>query len=270
MMYTDLPPHVRCYTPMRESKEPGQKLTNVSAVGVACQHDTSPLADSRMEVPLELPKFPRFRSPRGNEACVDEQKEVDWPSFGAGSVKGNTSTMPVLTDCVSLEMLPFTGLVTSDKNEYMSSLIQGHQPIDRTAPSSSADKAKETALCRSDDETIDAEISSGDDSKVTTNKPDDENARRQLEANWQNVAYLDRHYQRGILPMIPKSFSSLPEILSSNSVNLWYFQYFINNTSRLLVGHDCPSNPFRTILPKSISPPHPLEFVMFSNRNNCG
>lgn len=59
------------------------------------------------------------------------------------------------------------------------------------------------------------------------------------------------YYRRPISIRLSESLPPLPDLLKTNPINLMYFHHFINNTARLLVAHDCPENPFRTILPAS-------------------
>ena len=69
------------------------------------------------------------------------------------------------------------------------------------------------------------------------------------------------YYRRPVSIRLSESLPPLPDLLKTNPMNLMYFHHFINNTARLLVAHDCPENPFRTIIPASkcfspISPQH--------------
>ena len=69
------------------------------------------------------------------------------------------------------------------------------------------------------------------------------------------------YYRRPVSIRLSKNLPPLPDLLKTNPMNLMYFHHFINNTARLLVAHDCPENPFRTIIPASkcfspISPQH--------------
>ena len=59
------------------------------------------------------------------------------------------------------------------------------------------------------------------------------------------------YYRRPVSIRLSKSLPPFPDLLKTNPINLMYFHHFINNTARLLVAHDCPENPFRTILPAS-------------------
>ena len=59
------------------------------------------------------------------------------------------------------------------------------------------------------------------------------------------------YYRRPISVRLSESLPPLPDLLKTNPINLMYFHHFINNTARSLVAHDCPENPFRTILPAS-------------------
>ncbi|KAI9728939.1 MAG: hypothetical protein M1828_000024 [Chrysothrix sp. TS-e1954] len=58
-------------------------------------------------------------------------------------------------------------------------------------------------------------------------------------------------YYAGPVPIrIPPSLQPLPDLLRENPMNLLYFHHFLNHTARILVPHDCPDNPFRSILPQ--------------------
>lgn len=61
------------------------------------------------------------------------------------------------------------------------------------------------------------------------------------------------YYATPVPIRIPKSLEPLPPTLLENPMNLLYFHHFLNHTARILVPHDCPENPFKTILPKSKS-----------------
>lgn len=58
-------------------------------------------------------------------------------------------------------------------------------------------------------------------------------------------------YASPILVEVESNLEPLPAMLLDNQMNLLYFHHFINHTARVLVPHDCPENPFRTILPQS-------------------
>ncbi|KAL8951251.1 MAG: hypothetical protein Q9222_002753 [Ikaeria aurantiellina] len=45
--------------------------------------------------------------------------------------------------------------------------------------------------------------------------------------------------------------SSLPDALRDRPTDLFYFHFFLDNTARLLVSHDCEDNPFRKVLPRT-------------------
>ena len=53
---------------------------------------------------------------------------------------------------------------------------------------------------------------------------------------------------------ISTSLLPLPPLLLQNPMNLMYFHFFIEYTARILVPHDCPANPFKTVLPQSTKP----------------
>lgn len=59
------------------------------------------------------------------------------------------------------------------------------------------------------------------------------------------------YYSTPVPIKIPRKLEPLPTTLSENPMNLLYFHHFLNHTARILVPHDCPENPFKTILPKS-------------------
>jgi hypothetical protein len=60
------------------------------------------------------------------------------------------------------------------------------------------------------------------------------------------------YYASPVPIKIPRKLEPLPRTLSENPMNLLYFHHFLNHTARILVPHDCPENPFKTILPKSL------------------
>ena len=62
-----------------------------------------------------------------------------------------------------------------------------------------------------------------------------------------NVSY----YVENLPVRISKALLPLPTLLTKNPMNLMYFHFFIEFTAKILVPHDCPANPFRTILPQS-------------------
>lgn len=51
------------------------------------------------------------------------------------------------------------------------------------------------------------------------------------------------------------ALSSLPASLRQRPIDMFYFRFFTDNTARLLVSHDCDSNPFRSVLPRSTCAP---------------
>lgn len=63
------------------------------------------------------------------------------------------------------------------------------------------------------------------------------------------------YYAKPVAIRIHKSLEPLPQKLMENPMNLLYFHHFLNHTARLLVPHDCEQNPFRNVLPQSISSP---------------
>lgn len=73
-----------------------------------------------------------------------------------------------------------------------------------------------------------------------------------------NVARGGRgYYATPVTVAIPRSLGTLPSELTENPMNLLYFHHFLNHTARILVPHDCSENPFKSILPQSMS----LNFV---------
>jgi hypothetical protein len=58
------------------------------------------------------------------------------------------------------------------------------------------------------------------------------------------------YYAEPVLIHIPRALEPLPAELVENQMNLLYFHHFINHTGRILVPHDCPENPFRSVLPQ--------------------
>ncbi|PGG97119.1 hypothetical protein AJ80_09739 [Polytolypa hystricis UAMH7299] len=57
------------------------------------------------------------------------------------------------------------------------------------------------------------------------------------------------YYARPVPINIPRYLVPLPSTLLQNPINLLYFHHFLNHTARILVPHDCPSNPFACVLP---------------------
>jgi hypothetical protein len=71
------------------------------------------------------------------------------------------------------------------------------------------------------------------------------------------------YYAQPVPIKIPKQLEPLPEELLRNQMNLLYFHHFINHTGRILVPHDCPDNPFRSVLPQmAVRNPHLLHLVL--------
>jgi hypothetical protein len=70
-------------------------------------------------------------------------------------------------------------------------------------------------------------------------------------ANKDTVFAMGGYYSSQVPIKIPRKLEPLPATLSENPMNLLYFHHFLNHTARILVPHDCPENPFKTILPKS-------------------
>ncbi|KAF2842795.1 hypothetical protein M501DRAFT_924948 [Patellaria atrata CBS 101060] len=59
----------------------------------------------------------------------------------------------------------------------------------------------------------------------------------------------DGYYAKPVPVRIPKSLEPLPARLLEKPMNLLYFHHFLNHTARILVPHDCASNPFRSTFP---------------------
>ncbi|KAJ9605223.1 hypothetical protein H2200_010613 [Cladophialophora chaetospira] len=71
------------------------------------------------------------------------------------------------------------------------------------------------------------------------------------------------YYASPVPIKIPRKLEPLPRTLSENPMNLLYFHHFLNHTARILVPHDCPENPFKTILPKmAIDNPNLLNLLL--------
>ncbi|GAB7353280.1 hypothetical protein MBLNU459_g3785t1 [Dothideomycetes sp. NU459] len=58
------------------------------------------------------------------------------------------------------------------------------------------------------------------------------------------------YYAQPVPIKIPKELEPLPEYLTESPMNLLYFHHFLNHTARILVPHDCPDNPLKSILPR--------------------
>jgi hypothetical protein len=59
------------------------------------------------------------------------------------------------------------------------------------------------------------------------------------------------YYATPVPIKIPRKLEPLPKTLQENPMNLLYFHHFLNHTAKILVPHDCPENPFKTVLPRS-------------------
>jgi len=71
------------------------------------------------------------------------------------------------------------------------------------------------------------------------------------------------YYASPVPIKIPKKLEPLPKTLTDNPMNLLYFHHFLNHTARILVPHDCPENPFKTILPKmAVDNPNLLNLML--------
>jgi hypothetical protein len=60
------------------------------------------------------------------------------------------------------------------------------------------------------------------------------------------------YYARPVPIRIPLDLEPLPAQLSESPMNLIYFHHFLNHTARILVPHDCPDNPMKGTLPRSM------------------
>ncbi|KAK6430889.1 hypothetical protein LTR95_012952 [Oleoguttula sp. CCFEE 5521] len=58
------------------------------------------------------------------------------------------------------------------------------------------------------------------------------------------------YYDKPVPVRVPRALEPLPFELSDNPMNLLYFHHFLNHTARILVPHDCPENPLRSVLPQ--------------------
>lgn len=71
------------------------------------------------------------------------------------------------------------------------------------------------------------------------------------------------YYAAPVPIKIPRKLEPLPAALTNNPMNLLYFHHFLNHTARILVIHDCPENPFKTILPKmAVENPNLLNLML--------
>lgn len=58
------------------------------------------------------------------------------------------------------------------------------------------------------------------------------------------------YYARPVPVSFPRELTPLPPCVMQNDMDMLYFHYFVNYTSKILVTHECSSNPWRTILPR--------------------
>lgn len=61
------------------------------------------------------------------------------------------------------------------------------------------------------------------------------------------------YYARPVPIRIPLDLEPLPAQLADSPMNLIYFHHFLNHTARILVPHDCPDNPMKGTLPRSMN-----------------
>lgn len=89
---------------------------------------------------------------------------------------------------------------------------------------------------------------------VIPNQEDTSNAEFGFGLQSKDIAFERGPYYAKPVPInIPHSLEPLPNTLLENPMNLLYFHHFMNHTARILVPHDCEENPFRNILPASMS-----------------
>ena len=84
------------------------------------------------------------------------------------------------------------------------------------------------------------------------------------ELNAREIAFEPGGYYAEPVPVkIPRMLEPLPEELRKNPMNLLYFHHFINHTGRIMVPHDCPENPFRSVFPlMAVRNPHLLHLML--------
>lgn len=58
------------------------------------------------------------------------------------------------------------------------------------------------------------------------------------------------YYAQPVAIRIPSIFEPLPSELATKPMNLLYFHHFIHRSARVVMPHDCPDNPYRTVFPK--------------------
>jgi hypothetical protein len=96
----------------------------------------------------------------------------------------------------------------------------------------------------------DQDVPQHDDHNALVASPDISNLANSVSFHPVSINF-DNYYAKPIRIDIPLALLPLPEQLSSNSMNLLYFHHFLNHTARILTPHDCPANPYRTVLPRS-------------------
>lgn len=68
--------------------------------------------------------------------------------------------------------------------------------------------------------------------------------------------HIGKMMANGLFPLhisIPRPLAPFPQLLLGNQENMMYFDHYLKHTARLLVSHDCSENPFKHILPQSMS-----------------
>ncbi|RMZ80651.1 hypothetical protein DV738_g2634, partial [Chaetothyriales sp. CBS 135597] len=79
----------------------------------------------------------------------------------------------------------------------------------------------------------------------------------------QQVFAAGGYYASPVPIKIPRKLEPLPPSLTENPMNLLYFHHFLNHTAKILVPHDCPENPFKTILAKmAVENPNLLNLML--------
>jgi hypothetical protein len=96
----------------------------------------------------------------------------------------------------------------------------------------------------------DEDVDQHDDNNALVASPDISNPANSVSFHPVTIDF-DDYYAKPIRIDIPLALLPLPDQLSSNPMNLLYFHHFLNHTARILTPHDCPANPYRTVLPRS-------------------
>ena len=225
---------MRCYTPGREGTEASQKARDTPITAIRSQVNTTSFANPHSDIDGRASEsFSQARDQ--NIGCEDTGHLAH--EYAADTGQHRQDHWPnVFGSCDPIALVS-----------------QGHQSFDDIPPTSHAlGEIPRTQEYGFDCGIIDPEISGDDDTKMIfedAGAARDYHARKQLELTSGGTDSQKRYYEIVVSINISKSFLPLSEILLSNPANLLYFHHFIDDTARLLVGHDCCSNPFRTILP---------------------